>query len=80
MTEREPMNRTITITGPFTDDELREFIRLLRAIDEAHPADHYVMGITDPDGSMATGSRLLQEALPPAPGRVTTIWAIPKAP
>ena len=73
------MMRTIKITGSFTDDELRAFIALLRTIDEAHPAEHYVMGITDPDGTMETGSHLLREALPPKFDRVTTITAIPKA-
>jgi hypothetical protein len=62
-------DRTIRITGPFTDNDLAEIIATLRRLDSDQK--RFVVTILDADGSMDQGERLIRELLPPLPERTT---------
>lgn len=64
--------RTLRFTGPFTDQEVREFVRLLRAIDDGNPQGVYTMQLNDPDAKIDAAERLLRESLPSLPHRATS--------
>jgi hypothetical protein len=62
-------DRTIRITGPFTDNDLAEIIATLRRLDDDQKV--FVVTITDAGGGMDEGERLIRELLPPLPERTT---------
>jgi hypothetical protein len=62
-------DRTIRITGSFTDHDLAEIIATLRRLDSDQKV--FVVTILDADGSMDQGERLIRELLPPLPERTT---------
>lgn len=64
--------RHIKISGPFTDEEVAQFIALLRRIDDANQTAIYVLTVADPDATMDESERLVREALPPLPERATS--------
>jgi hypothetical protein len=71
MSKEGPMtDRTIRIriTGPFSDGDLAEIIATLRRLDSDQK---FVVTITDADGSLDAGERLIRELLPPLPERTT---------
>lgn len=63
--------RTITLRGPFSDDEVCRFVALLREIDIRRPDNLYSITVQDADGSIEAGERLLRDALPPLSDRIT---------
>jgi hypothetical protein len=62
-------DRTIRITGPFTDSDLAEIIATLRRLDSDQKL--FVVTILDADASMDQGEHLIRELLPPLPERTT---------
>jgi hypothetical protein len=62
-------DRTIRITGPFTDGDLAEIIATLRRLDSDQKL--FVVTIVDADGSVDQGERLIRNLLPSLPERTT---------
>jgi hypothetical protein len=60
--------KAIIVRGEFTQDEFNRVVAVVREIDTRPGRTLHVMAI-DPDGSMEDGRRVLEEALPPMPGR-----------
>jgi hypothetical protein len=71
-------DRTIRITGPFTDHDLAEILVTLRRLALSKQRAFaggdqrtFVVTIIDADGSLDAGERLIRELLPPLPERTT---------
>jgi hypothetical protein len=62
----EPMSKTkhLRISGPFSDDDLAEFVALLRKIDERNPTGIFRLSIIDEQIMMDDGEALIQKLLP----------------
>lgn len=71
-----PRERAIQMVGPFTDDDVRRFVALLREIDEANPEREYRLNIQDPGGTVEEQAALLRVALPAVEGRTTEVVEI----
>lgn len=73
--------QAFVLRGPFTADHMAGFVALLRAIDAADPAKHYEFVALDSDlTGIETAARMLKQAVPPVPGRVTRFGAMPTDP
>jgi hypothetical protein len=62
----------LRISGPFSDDDLAEFVALLRKIDERNPTGIFRLSIIDEQIMMDDGEALIQKLLPPLPDRATS--------
>lgn len=69
--------RTLTVTGPFTNDEFAEVVALIREIDQRHPGHRFGIFMDDPMGGADEALEAVKLALPDAPGRVTVIKTFP---
>ena len=72
--------RTLTVTGPFTDDEFAEVVALMRAIDMRHPEAVFAIFVEDPDASLNDAEQAVLNALPGEPGRVTVVSSYRRKP
>jgi hypothetical protein len=68
----ERTQRTLRISGPFTDDDIVAFIALLRRIDDANPTGLYRATFVDPDASADEAEARLHALVPLTPFRDTT--------
>jgi hypothetical protein len=67
--------RTIKLTGPFSVEEIDEFLAVLRKIDAANPSGLYRITITDPGTqTLAEAERIVERILPPLPEQINA-WA-----
>jgi hypothetical protein len=74
--------RTLTVTGPFTDDEFAEVVALMRNIDMRHPDAVFGIIMDDPAAgrTLDDAERAVVAALPVEPGRVTVVSSYGRKP
>lgn len=70
-------NRTITVTGPFSDTEFAEVVALMRAIDQRHPGELFILAVDDPVSTMDEAEQALASAFSADPDRITIVKRFP---
>jgi len=65
------MTRTVTLRGPFSDEDLAVLTTALRLIDNHNPEATFEIVVVDLDGTIEEGQSLLDKMLPEVAGRVT---------
>lgn len=67
------VERTMLITGDFTESEFAEVCALLRRLDNARPTGRFRITVNDPDATLGDAEEVMRRSLPEQEDRRTTL-------